>query len=160
MRSISWRSPAAVIERRGKFLPTGRNGTNERRKERELPVLECGGARVTATAPPARRTITPKAEGPLAENEQCKQENQRAGAEVSGRLGVPDHRRSRQARGGARRDRQCLREHGVSAAVHEGLRSEGGRYRTLKAPVVLTGREMMNALSAALAAVDGVKFLL
>lgn len=44
---------------------------------------------------------------------------------------------------------QCLREHGVSAAVHEGLRSEGGRYRTLKAPVVLTGREMMNALSAA-----------
>lgn len=55
---------------------------------------------------------------------------------------------------------QCLREHGVSAAVHEGLRSEGGRYRTLKAPVVLTGREMMNALSAALAAVDGVKFLL
>ena len=50
---------------------------------------------------------------------------------------------------------QCLREHGVSAAVHEGLRSEGGRYRTLKAPVVLTGREMMNALSAALAAVDG-----
>ena len=35
-----------------------------------------------------------------------------------------------------------------------------GRYRTLKAPVVLTGREMMNALSAALAAVDGVKFLL
>ena len=48
----------------------------------------------------------------------------------------------------------------LEAAVHEGLRSEGGRYRTLKAPVVLTGREMMNALSAALAAVDGVKFLL
>ena len=100
------------------------------------------GARVTATAPPARRTITPKAEGPLAENEH--------------RIIVEaDKLEAARAAIG-----QCLREHGVSAAVHEGLRSEGGRYRTLKAPVVLTGREMMNALSAALAAVDGVKFLL
>lgn len=56
--------------------------------------------------------------------------------------------------------RKCLSEHGVPSPLHEGRHSKAGRYRTLRVPVVLTGREMMNALSAALAAADGVKFLL
>lgn len=55
---------------------------------------------------------------------------------------------------------KCLKSHGISTAIHEGLHSEGGRYRTLKVAVTLHDREMMNALSAELAKIEGVKFLL
>lgn len=55
---------------------------------------------------------------------------------------------------------KCLKTHGLSPAIHGGMHSEGGRYRTLKAPVTLRDRGMMNALSADLAKVEGVKFLL
>jgi len=54
----------------------------------------------------------------------------------------------------------CLKAHGFFSKVTEGLRSGGGRYRTLRAAVTLPDRETMNRLGAALAKVDGVKFLL
>ena len=55
---------------------------------------------------------------------------------------------------------ETLRAHGVSPKVQEGLHSEGGRYRTLKVPATLLDRGMMDTLSADLAKIEGVKFLL
>lgn len=55
---------------------------------------------------------------------------------------------------------ECLASHGVAADITDGLRSGGGRYQTLRAAVTLKDREMMNSLSADLAKVDGIKFLL
>lgn len=55
---------------------------------------------------------------------------------------------------------KCLESHGIFSKVTEGLRSEGGRYRTLRTAVTLKDREQMNRLSADLGKVDGVKFLL
>ena len=55
---------------------------------------------------------------------------------------------------------KCLKSRGLSPAIHEGLHSEGGRYRTLKVPVTLLDRGMMDALSEELAKIEGVKFLL
>ena len=54
----------------------------------------------------------------------------------------------------------CLRSHGISPTIHEGLHSGGGKYRTLKVPVTLLDRGMMDSLSADLAKIEGVKFLL
>lgn len=54
----------------------------------------------------------------------------------------------------------CLHAHGFFSKVTEGLHSEGGRYRTLRAAVTLPDRETMNRLGVALGKVDGVKFLL
>ena len=44
--------------------------------------------------------------------------------------------------------------------LHNGLNSSSGRYQTFKAPATLISREMMEALAADLAAVEGVKFVL
>lgn len=55
---------------------------------------------------------------------------------------------------------KCLEANGMFTKVVEGLRSAGGRYRTLRAAVTLRDRETMNRLSADLGKVDGVKFLL
>jgi len=55
---------------------------------------------------------------------------------------------------------KCLESHGIFSKVTEGLRSGGGRYRTLRAAVTLKDREQMNRLSTDLGKVDGVKFLL
>ena len=54
----------------------------------------------------------------------------------------------------------CLAAHGAAAELAEGLRSGSGRYRTIKARVVLTGREMMERLAADLAKLDGVRVVL
>lgn len=54
----------------------------------------------------------------------------------------------------------CLTSHKIPLSIHEGLHSESGRYRTLKAAVTLQNREMMDSLSADLAKIPGVKFLL
>ncbi len=54
----------------------------------------------------------------------------------------------------------CLRSHGISPTIHEGLHSGGGKYRTLKVPVTLLDRGMMDSLSADLAKIEEVKFLL
>jgi len=55
---------------------------------------------------------------------------------------------------------KCLESHGIFSKVTEGLHSEGGRYRTLRATATLKDRETMNRLSTDLGKVDGVKFLL
>jgi len=55
---------------------------------------------------------------------------------------------------------KCLEANGVFCGVTEGLRSGGGRYRTLRAAVTLRDRDMMNRLGVELGKVDGVKFLL
>ena len=44
--------------------------------------------------------------------------------------------------------------------LHNGLNSSSGGYQTFKAPATLISREMMEALAADLAAVEGVKFVL
>ena len=54
----------------------------------------------------------------------------------------------------------CLTSHKIPLSIHEGLHSESGRYRTLKVAVTLQNREMMDSLSADLAKIPGVKFLL
>ncbi|WP_294481462.1 DUF493 domain-containing protein [uncultured Victivallis sp.] len=54
----------------------------------------------------------------------------------------------------------CLTSHKIPLSIHEGLHSESGRYRTLKVAVTLQNREMMDSLSADLAEIPGVKFLL
>ena len=54
----------------------------------------------------------------------------------------------------------CFEKHEIANALHEGLGFKNGRYRSFKAPLVLTSREMMNQLAAELAAVPGVKFVL
>lgn len=54
----------------------------------------------------------------------------------------------------------CFEKHEVATTLHEGLDSKNGRYRSFKAPLVLTDREMMNQLAAELASVPGVKFVL
>lgn len=54
----------------------------------------------------------------------------------------------------------CFEKHEIATTLHEGLNSKNGRYRSFKAPLVLTDREMMNQLAAELASVPGVKFVL
>ena len=54
----------------------------------------------------------------------------------------------------------CFEKHEIATTLHEGLDSKNGRYRSFKAPLVLTDREMMNQLAAELASVPGVKFFL
>ena len=54
----------------------------------------------------------------------------------------------------------CFEKHEIATTLHEGLDSKNGRYRSVKAPLVLTDREMMNQLAAELASVPGVKFVL
>ena len=54
----------------------------------------------------------------------------------------------------------CFEKHEIATTLHEGLDSKNGRYRSFKAPLVLTDREMMNQLAAELASVPGVKFVL
>ena len=54
----------------------------------------------------------------------------------------------------------CFEKHEMATTLHEGLDSKHGRYRSFKAPLVLTDREMMNQLAAELASVPGVKFVL
>ena len=54
----------------------------------------------------------------------------------------------------------CLASHGIDSPLTEGRGSGGGRYLTLRVDVVLKDRETMNLLSAELAKIDGVKFLL
>ena len=54
----------------------------------------------------------------------------------------------------------CFEKHEIATTLHEGLVSKNGRYRSFKAPLVLTDREMMNQLAAELASVPGVKFVL
>ena len=63
--------------------------------------------------------------------------------------------------GGVREEvENCLTSHKIPLSIHEGLHSESGRYRTLKVAVTLQNREMMDSLSADLAEIPGVKFLL
>lgn len=63
--------------------------------------------------------------------------------------------------GGVREEvENCLTSHKIPLSIHEGLHSESGRYRTLKVAVTLQNREMMDSLSADLAKIPGVKFLL
>ena len=54
----------------------------------------------------------------------------------------------------------CFEKHEIATTLHEGLDSKNGLYRSFKAPLVLTDREMMNQLAAELASVPGVKFVL
>ena len=54
----------------------------------------------------------------------------------------------------------CFEKHEIATTLHDGLDSKNGRYRSFKAPLVLTDREMMNQLAAELASVPGVKFVL
>ena len=54
----------------------------------------------------------------------------------------------------------CFEKHEIATTLHEGLDSKNGRYRSFKAPLVLTDREMMNQRAAELASVPGVKFVL
>ena len=54
----------------------------------------------------------------------------------------------------------CFEKHEIATTLHEGLDSKNGRYRSFKAPLVLTDREMLNQLAAELASVPGVKFVL
>lgn len=53
-----------------------------------------------------------------------------------------------------------LKEHNVTPEFSDGLASKGGKYGTLKFPVTLTDRAMMNTLANGLAALPGVKFVL
>lgn len=54
----------------------------------------------------------------------------------------------------------CLKAHGATVNLSDGLQSGSGRYRTIRAAVTLTSREMMERLAADLAALDGVRFVL
>ena len=72
------------------------------------------------------------------------------------RIVVENARYDRARRGVA----ECLAAHGAATELAEGLRSGSGRYRTIKARVVLTGREMMERLASGLAGVEGVRFVL